>query len=162
MTHLHGSLSTFLDVSVIAEVRIDRGDSVRELDSNVSALELAAAQAQLKQKSITSPIDGIILERMMDPGEYVGEDPILKIASLDPLYVEVVLPMKLFGTIAKDQLAQVALKAPIGGNYSATVKIVDQSIDAASGTFGVRLTLPNPGNTIPAGLKCRVRFEDAQ
>jgi membrane fusion protein (multidrug efflux system) len=40
----------------------------------------------------------------------------------------------------------------------ANVVIVDRVVDAASGTFGVRLTLSNPSNRLPAGLKCRVRF----
>jgi hypothetical protein len=31
-------------------------------------------------------------------------------------------------------------------------------VDAASGTFGVRLVMPNPGGKIPAGVKCRVTF----
>jgi hypothetical protein len=31
-------------------------------------------------------------------------------------------------------------------------------VDAASGTFGVRLNLPNPEYRIPAGLKCRARI----
>jgi hypothetical protein len=47
---------------------------------------------------------------------------------------------------------------PIGGRYSATVKVVDRVIDAASGTFGVRLELPNRQRAIPAGARCRVRF----
>ena len=47
---------------------------------------------------------------------------------------------------------------PIGGSYSAVVKVVDRVIDAASGTFGVRLELPNRERKIPAGVRCRVRF----
>ena len=129
-----------------------------ERDSDVSRLQLVAAQKQLQQKVITSPINGIVLERLMDPGEYVGEYPILKIASLDPLHVEAVLPKELFGTIKLKALAEVALEQPIGGLYKARVTVVDQVIDAASGTFGVRLTLPNPKNSIPVGLKCKVRF----
>ena len=31
-------------------------------------------------------------------------------------------------------------------------------VDAASGTFGVRLELPNEKHLIPAGAKCRVKF----
>ena len=31
-------------------------------------------------------------------------------------------------------------------------------IDAASGTFVVRLTMPNPQHALPAGLKCMVEF----
>ncbi len=40
----------------------------------------------------------------------------------------------------------------------AEVGVVDKVVDAASGTFGVRLELPNPDTSLPAGLKCRVRF----
>ena len=129
-----------------------------ELNRKVSALELAAAQARLEQKTIVSPISGIVLERMMDPGEYVGETPMLKIARLDPLYVEAVLPRERFGSVRPRMKAEVDLAEPVGGIYKATVTIVDQVIDAASGTFGVRLVLPNPKNVIPAGLRCEIRF----
>lgn len=54
--------------------------------------------------------------------------------------------------------AKVIPEAPIGGQYTAEVKIVDKVIDAASGTFGVRLELPNPNYRLPAGLKCKVIF----
>jgi len=57
-----------------------------------------------------------------------------------------------------DYIGENLSEAPIGGLYKANVTVVDQIIDAASGTFGVRLTLPNPKNTIPVGLKCKVRF----
>jgi membrane fusion protein, multidrug efflux system len=36
--------------------------------------------------------------------------------------------------------------------------VVDKLIDAASGTFGVRLQLPNPNHKIPAGIKCSVEL----
>jgi len=49
-------------------------------------------------------------------------------------------------------------EAPVGGDYAAKIEVVDRMLDAASGTFGVRLRLPNPGNRIPAGVKCKVRF----
>jgi hypothetical protein len=32
-------------------------------------------------------------------------------------------------------------------------------MDSASGTFGVRLDLPNPKGEIPAEVKCRGNFE---
>ena len=39
------------------------------------------------------------------------------------------------------------------------MSVVDHVIDAASGTFRVRLELPNPDNRLPAGLKCVVSVE---
>jgi hypothetical protein len=40
----------------------------------------------------------------------------------------------------------------------AKVAVVDQVFDAASGTIGVRLELPNPDLRLPAGIHCRVHF----
>ena len=54
--------------------------------------------------------------------------------------------------------AEVSPEDPIGGKYAAVVTVVDQVFDAASGTIGIRLDLPNPGYALPAGLKCKVRF----
>ena len=47
-------------------------------------------------------------------------------------------------------VAEVTLQEPVGGLYEAKVQV----IDAVSGTFGVRLEISNPGNKIPAGLRC--------
>ena len=55
---------------------------------------------------------------------------------------------------------EVIPEAPIGGQYMAEVKIVDRVIDAARGTLGVRLELPNPNHRLPAGLKCKVIFPE--
>jgi hypothetical protein len=47
---------------------------------------------------------------------------------------------------------------PVGGRYEAAVTLVEQVIDAASATFGVRLELENPDYALPAGLECEVMF----
>jgi hypothetical protein len=48
---------------------------------------------------------------------------------------------------------------PFSTPQEAVVTVVDHVADAASGTFGVRLEMPNPDHRVPAGLKCRVRFQ---
>ena len=55
-------------------------------------------------------------------------------------------------------VAAVVPEALVKEKLRAHVVIVDQVIDAASGTVGVRLELPNPDYRIPAGLKCTVSF----
>lgn len=66
--------------------------------------------------------------------------------------------MGLHGRLKAGQKAQVEAEAPLSGRYVATVVIVDRVVDSASGTLGVRLELPNPKGSIPAGVKCRVAF----
>ncbi len=131
-----------------------------EMDTEViiAKLQLKQAQEQLALRSISTPISGVLVERDRDPGEYVEDEPLLTVVSLDPLHVEVVAPAERFGTITKGMRGEVYTAAPMQGVYQAEVTIIDQMIDAASGTIRVRLALPNPDNAIPAGLKCYVRL----
>lgn len=82
----------------------------------------------------------------------------MKIARIDPLYVEVIVPVEQYGRIKSGMKGLVKPESPIGGKYTAEVIIVDKFVDAASGTFGVRLRLPNPTLQLPPGLKCKVLF----
>jgi multidrug efflux pump subunit AcrA (membrane-fusion protein) len=110
--------------------------------------------------TIYSPINGVVMERFLSPGEFVEDQPVLKLAQIHPLHVEVFAPVELLGTIKVGMSADVSPEEPVGQVYKARVTIVDQVVDAASGTFGVRLELPNPKYRLPAGLRCRVKFPD--
>ena len=131
-----------------------------ETEIEIAELQLKQAQERLAMRTIRSPVDGVVVERKLSPGEYVGEGAILTVAQIDPLNVEVIVSVEKFGSILVGAKAIILPEAPVSGEYAATVVIVDQVIDAASGTFGVRLELPNPDYRLPSGLKCRVRFND--
>jgi RND family efflux transporter MFP subunit len=127
----------------------------------LAELDMNRAREVLAQRSIKSPVNGMVVEVMLRPGELMSsnqKDPIMKLVEIDPLNVELVLPLSQFNKIKVGQRAEVFPEEPVGGNHSARVEIVDRMVDAASGTFGVRLRLPNPGNRIPAGVKCKARF----
>lgn len=125
-------------------------------------LELKQAEANLEQRRIRSPIDAVVADRYLMPGEFVEDNPILKIAQLDPLRVEVVSPVAHFGRIKKGMHAQIKTEFGNFDDLVAKVVVVDKVIDAASGTFGIRLELPNSDNRVPGGLKCKVRFFSQQ
>lgn len=132
-----------------------------EMDTEVeiSRLQLKQAQEHLKLRNIFSPIDGVVIEREKDPGEYVETEPLLTVVSLNPLNVEVVMPAERFGTIKQGMTGKVQTVGPVSGTYNAKVILIDQVIDAASGTIRVRLALDNPKNAIPAGINCFVSFK---
>lgn len=131
-----------------------------ETESHVARLELRQAEAILNQRTIYSPVNGVVVERFLSVGEFLQNDPIMKLAQLHPLNVEVIVPINRLGNIHKGMKAVVEAQAVVKGKFNARVVIVDQVIDAASGTVGVRLELPNPDYLIPAGLKCTVTFPD--
>ncbi|MCG6954326.1 MAG: efflux RND transporter periplasmic adaptor subunit [Betaproteobacteria bacterium] len=127
----------------------------------LAQLELKRAEEILAQRTIRSPVNGVVAEVVLHPGELATsnqKDPIVRLQEIDPLNVELILPVAAFGKIREGQKAVVTLEQPVGGSYSARVEVVDRMVDAASGTFGVRLQLPNPDGRIPAGVKCRAKF----
>jgi membrane fusion protein, multidrug efflux system len=134
--------------------------AVRE-NQKLAELDVNRSREVLAQRSIRSPVTGVVVDVLLRPGELMSsnqKDPIMKIAEIDPLNVELVLPVDQFGRIRVGQVAQVRPEEPVGGLHRARVEVVDTVMDAASGTFGVRLRLPNPKYAIPAGVKCKVKF----
>ena len=137
--------------------------SIHEKDEMATEVILAELQEKeaierLNLRTIKSTVDGVVVERMAAPGAYVGEDPFLVLAKIDPLHVEVVAPVAQIQDIEKGMTAVVRPEPPVSGEYPVKVVIKDRIVDAASGTFGIRLLLPNSDHKLPAGLKCRVCF----
>lgn len=118
--------------------------------------------AKLEMKTIRSPVDGVVVKVDLSAGEYVGEKPIMTVAQIDPLNVEIVVPVSEYGIIQKGMLAEVHPELPVGGLYIGKVTIVDRVVNAASGSFGVRVELPNSRLAIPSGLRCTVRFKSGE
>lgn len=129
------------------------------LDRDIARQELARARQQLAQRTIKSPIDGVILTRNLSGGEFVASNgSIVTIVKLDPLLIEAFLPVELYPQISNGMQAIIAPAAPITETFEARVTAWDQVFDAASGTFGVELELPNPDSNLPAGHRCLLTF----
>lgn len=155
----------FISPNALEESRTERSLAESEVkvareNLKLSALEVNRAAELLNMRTIRSPVTGVVVERFIKAGEFATstvKDPILKLAEIDPLNVEVILPAKLFGEVKHGDRAEVFPETP-QQRFVATVSVVDQVMNAASGTFGVRLELRNPNLAIPAGAKCRLKF----
>lgn len=137
-----------------------------ELQDAIESRELAKREYRhavdiVNLRILHSPFNGVVVERALNPGDLAeaggGKKPILKLAKIDPLKVEVILPLDAYGKI-KTGMTGIVTPEKLGGAYLATVKVVDRVLDAASGTFGIRLDMPNHTRTIPAGIRCQVEF----
>lgn len=140
-----------------AQMQLRQAQDARKL----AKIELERARSDLERRTIRSPISGVIVERFVAPGEYVNEKPLMRVAQLHPLRIEALAPAALFGKIATGMQATVQPEAGNGKSHTANVVVVDRMIDAASGTFGIRLELPNPDYAIPSGLNCRLQLSAA-
>jgi len=128
-------------------------------NGTLAKLELKKTRAELARRTVRSPISGVVVERYVSPGEYVNTQPLLRVAQIDPLRIEVIVPAQVFDKIRPGMKATIVPELERYGERTAVVTIVDKVIDSASSTFGVRLEMPNSDLQMPSGLKCLVRFQ---
>ena len=88
---------------ILAEVGLLEAQENRRL----AELDLHRAEALLALRTIKSPITGVVIERLLSAGEFAKQAPILRLAQIDPLRVEVFAPIALLGRIAVGQRAQI-------------------------------------------------------
>ena len=130
----------------------------------IAQLEAERARQALEQRTVRAPITGVIMEKYKNVGEYVEAEPVYRIANLDPLHVELIVPVKHLGKIERGMTAQIAIdvEQQSESSHIAVVKSVDRVADAASGTFGVLLSMPNSGLRIPSGVRCQLTFDSEE
>lgn len=132
----------------------------------LALLEHKRQVEQARLRSLKSPMPGVVVDRLMHPGDLAGSGEnakaILKLADLSTLHVEVILPAAAWNRVQIGQAVEVRPDLPGATRQTARVVAADRVFDAASGSFGVRLELPNPGFRMPAGIRCVAVFPDIE
>ncbi len=143
----------------VSRVEVAKATLSQARDNQIlQKIELRRARQLLEQRVMRSPVNGVVVEQQVFPGEFVYDNPVMTIAQLDPLRVEVVLPSSHFGTYEPGDIATVIPETDTGRSLKAVVDVVDRQLDPRSGTFGVRLLLPNPELEVTSGQQCELRF----
>lgn len=146
-----------------AEVKVGERELALMLQrKQLAELELARSKTVLERRVILAPMDGLVLERTMGPGEFIHqENSIGTLVALNPLHVETFVPVAYWGVLKQGHVATVHLAPPLNEKREAVVSVIDRVFDIASGTFGVRLQLANADYALPAGQRCTVDIEIA-
>jgi len=129
-----------------------------ETELHIAEAELRLKKQELALRTVYSPINGMVVNRFNSEGEYVNIDPIMELATLDPLHIDLLLPASYFGQITLGQKLSIKPESDTIDARMAKVIIVDPLIDPASGTFRVQLVMSNPDNKIPSGIRCSAQL----
>jgi membrane fusion protein (multidrug efflux system) len=129
------------------------------LTAALAEIEYQQARTLLEHRTLNSPINGIVIAVQAAPGAFASEQlQLLTLADIDPLHVEVFAPLDYYDEVTVGDVFKVTQSAPLTGEFDATVLAVDRVFDAASGTFGIQLTIPNGSGQIPAGTRCEIEL----
>ncbi len=123
---------------------------------NQARAELETAQAAVAVREIRSPIDGVVTERALHPGERAGDKPVLVVQKLDQLYAEAVLPAAFRAGLHVGSQARLGFELPDLAPRVVAIDLIDPVIDPKTDMFTVRMTIANADLALPAGIKCRI------
>lgn len=141
---------------LLAEIDLQAAAEKRRLNE----LERDRARYEVDRDRLCAPISGVVVERLLSAGEHVegSQSGIVRISALDPLRIEVTLPLRLLNRLHAGDRAWVRTEDDPQQSREARVRSVARSVDTASATFIVRLELDNHDLALPEGLRCKVRF----
>jgi RND family efflux transporter MFP subunit len=124
----------------------------------LKVLDVQRVEAALSLRRIVSPFDGVVVERHVAPGEYVENRRALTIAQIDPVYADVIAPSRMFSDVKRGQKTKIILQQPAERIVSGETDVIDPYVDAASGTFRVRVAIANKDRSIVPGFRCHAEF----
>lgn len=105
---------------------------------------------------LTSPISGVVTARNYDPGDMTGALPILTIAQVQPVKIVINVSESELTHVSKGMPANITFDTYGDEVFTGKVSMVSPTVDAASRTFGVEITVANPSNRILPGMFGRV------
>ncbi len=123
-------------------------------------LEVKIIEAQIKEKQLVSPIDGVIIKIYKQEAELLGGsdiEPLLTIAQLDPLHAIFHVAPALVRNLKQEQ--QISLEVD-GKFVTGVIDLISPVIDAQSGTITVRVIVLNKTHILRSGSRCTLTLND--
>ncbi len=122
--------------------------------------ELDASKRNLRNLKenmvLTSPISGVVTARNYENGDMTGSLPILSIENMRPVKIIVNVSESEFPKIKKGMKVNVKLDTYGNETFAGTVYLIHPTIDSATRTFKVEITVPNTDGRIHSGMFARV------
>ncbi|MBP1670988.1 MAG: mdtA [Bacteroidetes bacterium] len=119
-------------------------ESLRNLDKNTKLL---------------SPIDGVVTQRNFDNGDLTMGQPILVVMQLQPVKIMISISEEFFPKVKIGTPVEISLDIYEGQKFPGKVSLIYPTIDAASRTFQVQVSINNPKMEIRPGMFARAKVE---
>jgi len=163
------ALQTGMDSPAVVtadRVRDQAKSALAQAEANLSLLD-----TQIAKLTVFAPMNGIILTRNVEPGEFVQPGAAAFVmADLSNLTITVYVPENLYGKISLNQQATVAVDSFPGVTFTATVVNIAgqaeftprnvQTVEGRSATmFAIKLKVNDPEGKLKPGMPADVAFK---
>lgn len=138
--------------------------SVEQMELSLINAQNALASAKralqnVKENTVlTSPISGVVTARNYDAGDMTGQLPILTIAQVQPVKIVINVSESELAKVNNGMPAVVKFDTYGEEEFAGKVTMVAPTVDVATRTFGVEVTVANKDNRILPGMFARVEL----
>lgn len=155
---------------ITSKEQLDNAETVL----NTSKAALDSTSVNLKDGTLYSPINGILDNLLVDPGEYINPgQTVMKIVDIDRVYIELPVPEKDILYFTKGQ--EVALQMSVAGgrensnetsdtgdfgqgDFKGVIDFVSMTAESTTRTYLVKVLAENPDHTMRPGMIVRARL----
>jgi RND family efflux transporter MFP subunit len=120
--------------------------------------EYKRLKAELKRRDIRAPLDGFVVSKLKEVGEFVApNDPnVVALVQLDPLLAKFSMKQSLAKRLHVGDALYV--RFPDDRRVKGIVHVISPIIDAESGTVRVKLLIDNPDYSYTSGERCSLQI----
>jgi len=152
-----------LDVALAASERAESGVEIAEANLSMARADLRLQEADLANAAIHSPIDGIVLERAVNPGQTVAAStsaPILFVIAenLERMELKAAIDEADIGDVRAGQTARFAVDAFPSRRFDAEIRDISFASLVTEGvvTYEARLAVDNSELALRPGMTATV------
>lgn len=127
----------------------------KRIEREIAELQLRRAKVDLAQKTVLAPLDGVVVAKKREAGEWVEPGTVVfEIVNIDRVYAELLVtpeeaaPLKT-GQKLTTRFALLGAKGDIEG----TIDFIDPRVDASSGLMKIRILIENPQHRLRPGYR---------
>jgi HlyD family secretion protein len=133
-----------IDQSTISQNRA----ALAEAQADVKLLE-----TQIAQSAIYAPFDGVVTQRLLDPGAFAGPNaPIVQVSELDTVYVNANVPDEDLSYVQSGRTAQFTSPSLPGRTFTGVIADVNATPTTGTLSYRARIRQPNPGGELRGGM----------
>lgn len=128
-------------------------------DARAAHAAIGAAQAQVRQiqtaiakATIVSPVNGVVVNRNLNPGEYPGSRTIFTLQEIDKVYAILNASSSDTFSIAPGAQVNLSVAGSAAANYVGTVVAVLGQVSPGSTNFTVKVAVDNADGRLQSGL----------
>lgn len=135
--------------------------SVASLQAARAAVKLL--QTQIAQSSLYAPFEGVITERLLDPGAFAGPNqPIVQLSQVDRVYVNINVPDSDLSYVRKGTTVTFTSSSVPGRTWSGSIYDVNATPTTGTLSYRARIVMPNPDNALRGGMLVSVSARTAE